>query len=99
MDQKSLPNPLKIDQKISQQIDVIFYRFLDDFWWILGAKLGHVGAMLGQDFDKMVKKRGQDGQDRPRWSKMELKRGKIRQHNWILQNNFVNNFVRSRRRD
>ena len=46
----------------------------------VGAKLGHVGAMLGQDFDEMVKNRGQEGQDRPRWSKMELKRAKIGQH-------------------
>ena len=46
----------------------------------VGAKLGQVGGKRGRILDRMVEHGGQDGQDRPRWSKMELKRAKIGQH-------------------
>ena len=41
----------------------------------------------------MVEKGSQDGQDRPRWPKLELKRAKIRPTWPIMQKNFVRNFV------
>ena len=46
----------------------------------VGAKLDQVGGKRGRIWDMMVENGGEDGQDRPRWSKMELKRAKIGQH-------------------
>ena len=46
----------------------------------VGGKLGQVGGKRSRIWDMMVENGGQAGQDRPRWSMMEIKKAKIYQH-------------------
>ena len=58
----------------------------------VGAKLGQVGGKRGRILDIMVENGGEDGQDRPRWSKMEFKRAKIGQHDRQFKKQLFKNF-------
>ena len=46
----------------------------------VGGKLGQVGGKRSRIWDMMVGNGGEAGQDRPKWSIMELQRAKIDQH-------------------
>ena len=69
VDQKSSPKLSKINQKIVENLNVIFDRFFVDFEWILEAKLGPKSTKNGAKIDLKAHQKN----DQKKMSKREAK--------------------------